>query len=72
MKVILHALEENIDKPQPRWWGIEKGNVRCLMRYGEMLLAWNIHTKKILHKEMCTITDKRGIAFAINYLKLIE
>lgn len=72
MKVILRALEENLTTPQPRWWGLKKGNIQCLMRYGEFILVWDTETKKVLRKDVCTKTDKAGVKFAINHLGLID
>jgi hypothetical protein len=72
MKVILKALSENLIEPQNRWWGYKNKSYQALMRYGECILAWNIITKEVVYKNVCTKTDKAGVKFAIEYLVLVD
>ena len=67
MKNIIKAMNETEFKPRPKWWGFVKDDKRYLCRYNHILGIFNIITKKIEYYDYETITDKRGVEFAIKY-----
>ena len=66
MKCIIKAMSETEYKPRARWWGFTHEGKRYLMRYGHCLA---IFSDKVLYMNYETITDKRGVEFAIKYFK---
>ena len=66
MKCIIKAMNEN-SKPKKRWWGFVVGDKRYLCRYNHCFAIFQ--KGKVLKIEYQTITDKRGVEFAVKYYK---
>lgn len=61
-------MSETEYKPRKRWWGfVDTDGTRYLMRYHHVLAAFS--DSKILFARYQTITDKRGVQFAIKHFK---
>lgn len=54
-------------RPQPKWWGYVKANKRYLMRYHHCMAIFS--GKELLYTFSETITDKKGVAFAIKHFE---
>ncbi len=67
MKCIIQAMKETEFKPRPKWWGFVFKEKRFLMRYGHCLAIFS--KDEVLFKAWETVTDKRGVEFAIKYFK---
>jgi len=65
MKNIIKAMEEKDFKPRPKWWGFVNGHKRYLCRYNHCFAIFSRY--KVLYYNYETITDKRGVEFAIKY-----
>jgi hypothetical protein len=65
MKNITKALQETEFKPRPKWWGFVNDGKRYLCRYNHVFLVMD--KDNILYKDYQTVTDKRGVMFAIDY-----
>jgi hypothetical protein len=65
MKNIIKALQETEYKPRAKWWGFVKDDKRYLCRYNHIFFVCD--KNDILYSNYETITDKRGVEFAIKY-----
>ena len=65
MKNIIKALQETEYKPRAKWWGFVKDDKRYLCRYNHIFFVCD--KDNILYSNYETITDKRGVEFAIKY-----
>jgi hypothetical protein len=65
MKNIIKALQETEYKPRAKWWGFVKDDKRYLCRYNHIFFVCD--NNNILYSNYETITDKRGVEFAIKY-----
>lgn len=52
-------------KPRAKWWGFVKDGKRYLCRYNHCFAIFS--KTKVLYSHYETITDKRGVEFAIKY-----
>ena len=68
MKCIIKALAETEYLPRAKWWGFIKDGKRYLMRYRHTMVVWN-EKRKVVYAFHETVTDKRGVEFAIKYFK---
>ena len=67
MKNIIKAMNETKFRPRPKWWGFVKDGHRYLMRYSHCFAIFN--SKEVLYYNYETITDKRGVEFALKYFE---
>ena len=67
MKNIIKAISETKFKPRPKWWGFVKDGKRYLMRYSHCFGVFS--DSEILYYDYETITDKRGVEFALKYFE---
>jgi hypothetical protein len=65
MQNIIKAMNETEFKPRAKWWGFVKDGKRYLCRYQHMFLVCD--KDKILYSNYETVTDKRGVNYAIKY-----
>lgn len=65
MKNIIKALSETEYKPRAKWWGFVKDGKRYLCRYNHVFFVADKDNIHYAHWE--TVTDKRGVQFAIKY-----
>jgi hypothetical protein len=65
MKNIIKALQETEYKPRAKWWGFVKDDKRYLCRYNHIFFVCD--KDNIFYYNYETITDKRGVEFAIKY-----
>jgi hypothetical protein len=65
MQNIIKAMNETEFKPRAKWWGFVKDGKRYLCRYQHMFLVCD--KDKILYSNSETVTDKRGVNYAIKY-----
>jgi len=67
MKCIIKAMSETEFKPRAKWWGYvsETNGYRYLCRYNHTFCIFN--DTEVLYADYETITDKRGVLFAIDY-----
>lgn len=66
MKVILSALYETEYRPRAGWWGYADEHYNYLMRYNHKMMVWLPGWVLSTYAE--TVSDKRGIEFARNYV----
>ncbi len=69
---ITRAMQETEFKPRAKWWGFVKDGKRFLMRYQHTMAVFDEAAKQILYvfpEAQQTVTDKRGIAAALEYFK---
>jgi hypothetical protein len=69
MKAIEKAMNETEFKPRAKWWGFVKDGKRYLCRYNHIFACFDIENHKILWAEYETVTDKRGVQYAIKYFQ---
>lgn len=62
-------MNENEFKPRAKWWGFVKDNKRYLCRYNHVFACFDLKNNKVEWATYETITDKRGVEFAIKYFK---
>ena len=67
MKAIEKAMNETEFKPRPRWWGFVNSGKRFLCRYNHVFACFDLESKRVEWAKYETITDKRGVLFAIKY-----
>jgi regulation of enolase protein 1 (concanavalin A-like superfamily) len=67
MKNIIKAMSEKTYKPRPKWWGFVKDGHRYLMRYHHCFAIFT--QNEVVYYNYETITDKRGVMFAIKYFE---
>lgn len=65
MKNIIKAMGETEFRPRPKWWGFVNDGKRYLCRYSHCFAIFS--KDKVLHYDYETITDKRGVDFAVKY-----
>jgi hypothetical protein len=58
-------MNETEFKPRAKWWGFVKDGKRYLCRYQQMFLVCD--KDKIVYSNYETVTDKRGVNYAIKY-----
>lgn len=67
MKTIIKAMNESQFKPKAKWWGFVKGGKRYLCRYNHIFAEFDLYEHKVVWSRYETITDRRGVEFAIKY-----
>jgi hypothetical protein len=67
MKCIIKAMQETEYKPRKKWWGYVSNGRRYLCRYNHIFGVFT--NTEIVYSNYETITDKRGVLFAINYFE---
>ena len=65
MKCIIKAMQETEFKPRAKWWGFVEGGKRYLCRYNHVFAVFS--DKEVIQATYETITDKRGVEFAVKY-----
>jgi hypothetical protein len=65
MKCIIKAMQETEFKPRAKWWGFVKDDTRYLCRYDHLFAIFS--KDEVIYKSYQTITDKRGVEFAVKY-----
>ena len=60
-------MSETEFKPRPKWWGFVDDGKRYLMRYSHCFAIFS--RDKVLYSNYETITDKRGVEFALKYFE---
>jgi hypothetical protein len=67
MQNIIKAMNETQFKPRTKWWGFVKDDFRYLCRYNHIFACFDLKNKKVVYAKYETITDKRGVEFAVKY-----
>ncbi|MEI7960768.1 MAG: hypothetical protein WCI04_00370 [archaeon] len=69
MKCIEKAMNETECNPRRKWWGYvsKETGYRYLCRYNHTFAVFS--STEVLYSNYETVTDKRGVLFAINYFK---
>ena len=67
MKNIIKAMSETEFRPRPKWWGFVKEGKRYLCRYSHCFAVFS--RSEVLYYDYETITDKRGVEFALKYFE---
>ena len=67
VKNIIKAMGETKFRPRPKWWGFVKDQKRYLMRYNHCFAIFS--ETEVLYYDYETITDKRGVEFALKYFQ---
>jgi hypothetical protein len=69
MKCIIKAMQETEYKPRKKWWGYVSSTNGCryLCRYNHIFAVFS--NNETLYHNYETVTDKRGVLFAINYFQ---
>ena len=69
MKCIIKAMSETELKPREKWWGFvsKTDGYRYLCRYNHIFAVFS--STEVIYSSYETITDKRGVEFAIKYFK---
>jgi len=65
MKCIIKAMTETQYRPRAKWWGYIVNDKRYLCRYNHCFAIFS--STKVLFADYETVTDKRGVDFAIDY-----
>lgn len=60
-------MNETKFRPRPKWWGFVKDGHRYLMRYSHCFAIFS--PGKVVYYDYETITDKRGVEFALKYFE---
>lgn len=60
-------MNETEYRPRAKWWGFVKDNRRFLCRYSHIFAIFDLIKKEVIYSDYETITDKRGVLFAIKY-----
>ena len=59
-------MNESRKKPKKGWWGfVDENKTRYLCRYHHVFAVFS--SDKVLGSKYETVTDKRGVEFAIKY-----
>jgi hypothetical protein len=72
MKAIIKAMNETEFKPRAKWWGFVENGKRYLCRYHHVFACFDLKKKKVEWAKYETITDKRGVAFAVEYFQSLH
>jgi hypothetical protein len=69
MKCIIKAMQETEYKPRKKWWGYVSNTNGCryLCRYNHIFGVFS--SKEVIYSNYETVTDKKGVLFAINYFE---
>ena len=71
MQIIRNAMHETEFKPRGKWWGFVKDNYRYLCRYNHIFACFDLKKNRVVYAKYETITDKRGVEFAVQYFNEI-